>query len=107
MIQTLFKLGVFITSILIVVTVVLTIPEFAAVVTTATGSTAQVASAGVSLGDLISTYITPWIGLLNRILPASVKAALMTLISWLILKPICNRLIKIGEQIIIEITKHA
>jgi len=71
----------------LIATAILAIPEAVAVLTTATGSTDEAVDALQSFRTLLSNYVAPFIGLLNNVLLPSTKAALVTLIIWLILKP--------------------
>lgn len=87
MAELLFKLMIAITVFLSVVVALTLIPEFAALLTVTTESTGEVTNAIEQFTVILKQYVQPFIGLLNNILPESVKSALMVLIVWKLMKP--------------------
>lgn len=86
MAELLFKLLIGITVFLAVVAALTLIPEFAALLTVTTESTGELTNVIEQFTAVLEQYVQPFIGLLNNILPESVKSALMLLIVWKIIK---------------------
>lgn len=93
MIQFVFKIGLLATLVLALFAVLLTIPAFVSLFTTATGSTeATVGAINTGFG-LIASYTRPFVALLNIMIGSSGRVALMSLIVWLMVKPIAFKIL--------------
>lgn len=88
MIELLFGIGVYIATIAAIFAVIQTIPSVVTLLSVMTDSTDQVATSITDLIGVIAEYADPWIGLLNMLLPQSVKTALLALIVWRLVRPI-------------------
>lgn len=88
MVEFLFGLGVVFATVFATYAFFSAIPAVASMFTVATGSTGQLVAAIEAFIGLIDTYITPWVGLLNNILPIYVKQALIAMIIWRLVRPI-------------------
>lgn len=94
MVEFLFGLGVYIATVAAVSAAVQAIPSVAAMFSVVTGQSQTIIGAIESFGVLLDTYVQPWISLLNIILPASVKSALVALIVWRLVRPLGLSLIE-------------
>lgn len=88
MIELIFGLGVYIATVAAVFAVIQTIPSVVTLLSVMTNSTDQVVSSITDLIGVIEEYAAPWVGLLNMLLPQSVKTALLALIVWRLVRPI-------------------
>lgn len=93
MVEFLFKIGILIALVLALFAIVMTIPAFAALFTTATGSTAATVSAINTGFGLIASYTRPFMALLNIMIGNSGRVALTALIVWLMVKPIAFKIL--------------
>lgn len=88
MIELLFGLGVYAATIFAIYAVIQTIPSVVTLLSVMTDSTDQVANSITDLIGVIEEYAAPWVGLLNMLMPQSVKTALLALIVWRLVRPI-------------------
>lgn len=87
MLELAFRMLIAVTVMLAVIAGLYLIPEFAALVSLMTGSTGEITNAIDAFTAILKQYVQPFLGLLNNILPTSVKLALISLIVWQITKP--------------------
>lgn len=88
MIELLFGLGVYAATVIAIFAVIQTIPSVVTLLSVMTNSTDQVVSSITDLIGVIEEYAAPWVGLLNMLLPQSVKTALLALVVWRLVRPI-------------------
>ena len=93
MVETIFKIGILVSLLLALFAIVTTIPAFAALITTATGSTDQTVSAINTGFSLLAQYTRPFVALLNIMIGSTGRVALSALIIWLMVKPIAFKII--------------
>lgn len=87
MLELIFRIIIAVTVMLAVLSGLYLIPEFAALLALATNSAGEITNAIDAFTAILKQYVQPFLGLLNNILPASVKLALISLIVWRITKP--------------------
>lgn len=88
MIELIVKLGIYVTVTLTLLGLMTNIPEIAALVSVVTDSTDLIVDAIDDFAQLLQTYIQPWIGLLNNVIPSPIKNALIAYITWKIVKKV-------------------
>lgn len=105
MIEFAFKLGTLVTITLAILALLLAIPAFMGLVTYILpdfgngAETQQGLIDGMNqLAAIMQQYVTPFIALINNVLPSSVKAALGALIVWKMTKPMAFRVLAPLEQ---------
>lgn len=86
MIELIVKLGIYVAATLALLAMLKSVPEIAALVSVMTDSTDLIVDAINNFSQLLQTYIQPWIGLLNNVLPSAIKNALIAYITWKIVK---------------------
>lgn len=93
MVEFIFKIGILIALVLALFAIIMTIPAFAALVTTATGTTDATVGAINNGFGLIAQYTRPFMALLNIMIGSSGRVALSALIIWLMVKPIAFKIL--------------
>lgn len=105
MIEFLVKLGVLVTITLAIIAVVLSIPAFGGLVTyiLADYGNANAVADGLlgginALAEIMRQYVTPFMALVNNVIPANMKYALTALLVWKMVKPLAFRVLAPLEQ---------
>lgn len=93
MVEFIFKIGILITIGFAILAAVSTIPAFAALVTTTTGTQATLMNSIGGITSFMQSYVTPFIGALNLIIPSAVRNALTALIVWKLIKPLAFKIL--------------
>lgn len=107
MIEFIFKVGILITIAFALLAAVSTIPAFAALITTVTGSTDSLIAAINGFTTFLMQYVTPFIGALNLIIPAAVKNAFVALVVWKMIKPLAFKILAPLEQALEKLIEKA
>lgn len=104
MIEFVVKLGTLVTITLAILAVILSIPSFMGMVTYILpdyyGTQMEEGLIGGmnQLAAVMQQYVTPFVALINNVLPANVKTALGALIVWKMTKPMAFRVLAPLEQ---------
>lgn len=95
MIELLFKIGIIAACIVAVLAALTAIPSVAALISVVTDSTDLIVNNINGFIDTISQYSQPFNGLMNRILTVQIKNILVSLIVWLLIKPLVYKMLDI------------
>lgn len=93
MIELLFKIGIIAACIVAVLAALTAIPSVAALISVVTDSTELIVTNINGFIYTISQYTNPFNALLNRILTIQIKNILVSLIVWLMIKPLVFKMI--------------
>lgn len=93
MIELLFKIGIIAACIVAVLAALTAIPSVAALISVVTDSTDLIVTNINGFVNTMAQYTQPFNALLNRILSVQIKNILVSLIIWLMIKPLVYKMI--------------